>query len=186
MSACMSRIMVTVLMRAGRLVVFLAVALVFGACQPEPETSADDQVNSANSAQAASPQDPTTTPPEQVTQKGDRTPKTDPWLFEGIPNFEDLVAGRDGDWLVVLGSSVHSGKPSAPTIMAATDPKLAATQQQAWNTGRVPFVVDSTELPGFEPGFKVVVLGPYAKAQAEAQLAAINGVVSDAYLKQGW
>lgn len=186
MEACVPLIMVTVLMRVGRLVAFLAVVLVLGACQPEPESSAVDQENTANSEQAASPQEPTTNPPDQVTQKGDRTPETDPWLFEGIPNFEDLVAGRDGDWLVVLGSSPHSGKPSAPTIMATDDPKLAAAQQQAWNTGRVPFVVDSAELPGFEPGFTFVVLGPYAKAQAEAQLAAISDVVSDAYLKQGW
>ena len=186
MSACVPLIMVTVLMRVAHLIVFLAIALVLGACEPEPELSADDQINNANSAQAASPQKPTTAPSDQVTQKGDRTPETDPWLFEGIPNFEDLLAGRDGDWLVVLGSSVHSGKPSAPTIMATADPKLAAVQQQVWNTGRVPFVVDSTELPGFEPGFTVVVLGPYTKAQAEDQLAAISGVVSDAYLKQGW
>jgi hypothetical protein len=178
--------MVTVLMSVGRLVPFLAVILVLGACQPEPESSAIDRTNDADSAQAASPQEPTTTPPDQVKQKGDRTPKTDPWLFEGIPNFEDLVAGRDGDWLVVLGSSPHSGKPSAPTIMAAADPKLATAQRQAWNTGRVPFVVDSEEQPGLEPGFRVVVLGPYSKAQAEAQLAAISGVVPDAYLKLGW
>lgn len=186
MSACVPLIMVTVLMSVVRLVPFLAVVLLLGACQPEPESSAIDRANDADSAQAALPHEPTTTPPDQVMQKGDRTPKTDPWLFEGIPNFEDLVTGRDGDWLVVLGSSVHAEKPSAPTIMAAADPKLAAAQQQAWNIGRVPFVVDSAELPGLEPGFTVVVLGPYAKAQAEAQLAAISEVVTDAYLKQGW
>jgi hypothetical protein len=169
-----------------RLVPLLAAALVLGACQPEPEPPAVGRTGEPEPAQAASPHEPASAPAVRDTSSVDRTPETDPWLFEGIPNFEDLVAGRDGDWLVVLGSSQRFGAPPAPTVMAAADPGLAAAQQRAWNAGRVPFVVASEELPALEPGFTVVVLGPFARAQAERQLAALRGGVPDAYLKEGW
>jgi len=173
-------------MYAPRLVPVLAAAIVLGACQPEPEPPTVGRTGEPEPAQAASPQEPASAPAVRDTVPVDRTPETDPWLLEGIPNFEDLVAGRDGDWLVVLGSSERSGAPLAPTVMAAPDPGLAAVQQRAWNARRVPFVVASEELPALEPGFTVVVLGPFARAQAERQLAALRGVVPDAYLKEGW
>lgn len=177
--------MTIVLMHVGRLALLLAAALVLGACQPSTEPLAVGGAVESESAPVASPQAPAASAvPDPLPV--DRTPATDPWLFEGIPNFEDLVAGRKGDWLVVLGASQRAGAMPRPTIMTAADPGLAAVQQRAWNTGRVPFVVGSEALPAFEPGFTVVVLGPFAKPQAEAQLAAIQEVVPDAYLNEGW
>jgi len=172
-------------MHIGRPALLLAATLVLGACQPTPEPPTVGGEVEAESETADLPQEPASSvvpEPRPV----DRTPATDPWLFEGIPNFEDLVAGRDGDWLVVLGSSRREGAPPRPTIMAAADPGLAAVQQRVWNTGRVPFVVGSDALPAFEAGFIVVVLGPFARPQADAQLSAIGEVVADAYLKEGW
>jgi len=173
-------------MYAGHLVSLLAAAVVLGACQPEPEPPASGRTGEPEPAQAASPQEPASAPAVQDTLSVDRTPETDPWLFEGIPNFEDLVAGREGDWLVVLASSPRTGARPVPTLMAAADPRLAAVQQRAWNAGRVPFVVASEELPALEPGFTAVVLGPFARAEAERQLATLRGVVPDAYVKEGW
>lgn len=115
-----------------------------------------------------------------------RTPATDPWLFEGIPNFEDLVATRDGDWLVVLGSVGRDGAAPRPTIMRAADDRIAAVQQRAWNARMVPFAVASEELPAFAPGLTVLVLGPHARADAERRLTDARVVAPDAYLKAGW
>lgn len=177
--------MVTAVRHTARLALLLTVALVLGACQPDTEPPTVSGAVEFESALAASPEEPAAVVvPDPLLE--DRTPATDPWLFEGIPNFEDLVADRDGDWLIVLGSAPRAGAPPRPTIMTAADPGLAAAQQRAWNTGRVPFVVGSEALPAFEPGFTVVVLGPFARPQAEAQLAAVREVVPDAYLNEGW
>ncbi len=177
--------MTIVLMHVGRLALLLAAALVLGACQPSTEPSAVGGAVESESAAATLPHEPASSVvPEPLPV--DRTPATDPWLFEGIPNFEDLVSGRDGDWFVVLGAAPRTGVPPRPTIMAAADPGIAAVQQRVWNTGRVPFVVGSEALPAFETGFMVVVLGPFARPQADAQLSAVREVVSDAYLKAGW
>lgn len=171
---------------AGYRALLLAAALVLSACQASPDSPTTGQSGQLETAQASSPRAADSTPAVPDTLPVNRTPETDPWLVEGIPNFEDLVAGRNGDWLVVLGSSKRSGAAPAATVMAAADRELAAVQQRAWNSGRVPFVVASEELPAFEPELVVVVLGPFARMQAERQLAALGGVIPDAYLKEGW
>lgn len=115
-------------------------------------------------------------------------------MFEGIPPFGDGVAMRKGDWLVVLGSFAPTGRagakpgPAGPTatIVRASDPRVAARQQQLWNANRVPWAVWSDAIPRFEKGLVVVVEGPYPKDEAERQLAALRDVVPDAYLKRGW
>ena len=70
--------------------------------------------------------------------------------------------------------------------MEIEDAQVAATQQRVWNTGRVPFAVPTEELPAFAPGLVVLVLGPFERADAEREWAAIRHVVPDAYLKAGW
>lgn len=167
-------------MIADRLAPLLVSSLLLSACQAEPEPHALDRAEPPDARPTADAQ---AGPPD--TSAADRTPETDPWLFEGIPNFEDLVAGREGDWLVVLGSAERAGRPEA-TIMRAADPRLAAIQQRVWNTGTVPFAVASEELPAFTPGLTVLVLGPYPRAAADERLAEMRGVVPDAYLKAGW
>jgi hypothetical protein len=122
-------------------------------------------------------------------------PETHGVVFEGIPPFEDLIADRDGDWLVVLGSfpiasGVELDRPGrtarTATLMRPSDPQAAALQQKLWNEGVVPFVARSDVLPNFAPGAVVLVVGPYPRANAEDRLAALRRVAPDAYLKSGW
>ncbi|CAN5727427.1 hypothetical protein BH23GEM11_BH23GEM11_04430 [soil metagenome] len=164
----------------------IAAALALSACQPAPEPAASDQTAVVEAAPAPALPEPESASVVPDTVPQDRTPETDPWLFEGIPNFEDLVDRRNGDWLVVLGSSRRSGAVPSPTIMASADAGLASIQQRAWNAGRVPFVVASEELPAFERGLTVVVLGPFARDVAERELTALRSSATDAYLKAGW
>lgn len=173
-------------MASARFAPLLFLALLLAGCQPGPEQPGADRVEPSG-ARPTAPSDTQAVPPPspQEESTADRTPETDPWLFEGIPNFEDLVSGREGDWLVVLGSAERAGGTAA-TIMRAADPGLAAIQQQVWNAGAVPFAVASEELPTFAPGLTVLVLGPYAKPTADYRLAELRTVVPDAYLKSGW
>jgi hypothetical protein len=122
-------------------------------------------------------------------------PETHGVVFEGVPPFDDLIADRDGDWFVVLGSfPIASGaEPDRPgrtartaTLMRPSEPQAAALQQRLWNEGVVPFAVRSDVLPNFEPGAVVLVVGPYERARAEERLAALQTVAPAAYLKSGW
>lgn len=166
-------------MLADRIAPFLFSALLLSACQVDRAETPGVRP----AAPADAPAVPPSPPPDAPT--ADRTPETDPWLFEGIPTFEDLVAGREGDWLVVLGSAERAGGAAA-TIMRAADPGLAAIQQRVWNAGAVPFAVASEDLPAFAPGLTVLVLGPYPRPVANSRLAEVRGVVPEAYVKAGW
>lgn len=173
-------------MTAVRFAPFLWSALILAACQSGSEQPGADGVDPRGGRPTAPAESQAVLPPSpQVDSAVNRTPQTDPWLFEGIPNFEDLVAGREGDWLVVLGSAERVGGTAA-TIMKASDPGLAAIQQRVWNAGAVPFAVASEEIPTFAPGLTVLVLGPYPKQAAEERLAELRGAVPDAYVKAGW
>lgn len=122
-------------------------------------------------------------------------PETHGVVFEGIPPFEDLIADRDGDWFVVLGSfpvapGVEPDRPGrtarSATLMRPDDAQAAALQQRLWNEGVVPFAVRSDVLPNFAPGAVVLVVGPYPRTQAEERMASLRTVAPDAYLKSGW
>lgn len=182
-------------MRHARSVSLLALLLATGACRPDVETAppdraAPDPPRSGETAAARPVSQDTATPARPATDtaraRGDRTPQTDPWLFEGIPNFEDVVALREGDWMIVLASATRPGPPLSPTILRSRDARLAAIQQRAWNAGEVPWVVASEELPAFAPGLTVLVLGPYPRAVALERLAAATALAPDAYVKSGW
>lgn len=135
-----------------------------------------------SSASDAVPTDSVTALPTRVN----RTPETDPMFFEGIPNWEDVLALREGDWLVVLGSAERTGAPRNPTITRASDPSLAAIQQALWNEGSIPWIISSEELPAFAPGLTVIVLSPMPRGEATERLADLRSVVPDAYVKSGW
>ena len=169
----------------------LAVAAALAACGADDDASRTDRGADSAPTDAATRDTATRDTATRDTATRDtavvaRTPATDPWLFEGIPNFEDLVATRDGDWLVVLASVPRDGAPPRPTLVRAADDRIAAVQQRAWNAGIVPFAVASEELPAFAPGLTVLVLGPHARADAERRLADARAVAPDAYLKAGW
>lgn len=186
-------------MRAIRRVVLplaaIAVAVAVAACGPGGDASRDgattvsaatDTAATATAAADTAAVDTAVADTAAMDTAVARTPESDPWLFEGIPNFEDLVALRDGDWLVVLASAARDGAPPAPTIVRAADARIAAVQQRAWNARLVPFAVPSERLPAFAPGLVVLVLGPFARADAERRLADARRVAPDAYLKAGW
>lgn len=161
----------------------LLVALLLGAaCRSEPEAPAVDRPGTT----APDSADVSGVPPAPTPSTADRTPETDPWLLEGIPPFEDLVAMREGDWLVVLGSFGDVKPPARGSVRRSAVPAVAALQQRAWNAGLVPFVLASSSLPAFEPGRTVVVLGPFPKTQAEHVRAGLRDAVPDVYLKSGW
>jgi hypothetical protein len=170
----------------SRPVLLLVTILLSAGCETGTETLPPPPAAGPQPARTASADDTGGTPPGAEQPAANRTPQTDPWLFEGIPNFEDLVANRDGDWVVVLASAERSGAAPRPTIMTATDPGLAAVQQRVWNAGLVPFVIPSERLPGLSPKLVVVVLGPFAKQEAERQVAALRAIVPDAYVKKSW
>jgi hypothetical protein len=123
-----------------------------------------------------------------------RSPETGPMMFEGIPPWEDVVAMREGDWLINLGSFAADGAPGqkpgpggpTATIVRASDERVAAVQQKLWDANRVPWAVCSNVVPGLDDGLVVVVHGPYGRAEADEQLASLREIVPGAYLKRGW
>lgn len=112
--------------------------------------------------------------------------------LEGIPNFEDVVALRSGDWIVLLASigGTYVESPgrgqAAGSVTEARHPDLAEVQQRLWNRDYVPWVVASEELPGLESGQTVLILGPYPKDDAERILAETRSFVPGARLRLGW
>lgn len=112
--------------------------------------------------------------------------------FEGIPNFEDVVAMREGDWIVVLTSvdGVYVKSPgrgqAAGSVMKSEQADIARVQQNVWNRGLIPWVVASDEFPNLESGRTLLILGPYPKEIAEAQLAKTSRVVPGARLELAW
>lgn len=112
--------------------------------------------------------------------------------FEGIPNFEDVVALRDGDWLILLSSvdGVHVRAPgpgqAAGSLMEASHPELADVQQRVWNDGHIPWIIASDEVPRMDPGRTLLILGPHPRAVAERRLQEVEPLVPGARLVRGW
>jgi hypothetical protein len=48
------------------------------------------------------------------------------------------------------------------------------------------FLASSTGYPTFQPGYLVVMLGPFSKGQAEETHRRARAIVADAYIKAGW
>jgi len=113
--------------------------------------------------------------------------------LEGIPNWEDVVSLREGDWLIVLGSwriDAERGERPGPghtsTVTRASDERVAARQQALWNADVIPWAIRSDLVPRLEPGLTVLVTGPYPRELAEQRMAALREIVPDAYIKRGW
>ena len=68
------------------------------------------------------------------------TGEIDPWLLEGIPNFEDVVALRKGDWIVILASG-RADASESPTVTLSDRPGIAALQKKLWREKIVPWIV---------------------------------------------
>ena len=121
-----------------------------------------------------------------------RTPETESEMFEGIPDYEEAIAAREGDWFVVLGSyRIRADADPLPSgsdgsIERSGSAAIAGVQQRLWDAGHVPLVVRSDAVPRFQRGLAVIVVGPLTRSHAEAELARLREIVPDAYVKAGW
>ncbi len=108
------------------------------------------------------------------------------------PRFEDVVATREGDWVVILAEvdGLHveavGGGSAAASVEESPHPDLAEVQRQAWSLDLIPWVVASDELPALQPGRTLVILGPYTSEAADARLEAVQAVAPGARVEPGW
>lgn len=149
-------------------------AAVAASSEEDPEPVAD-RTGGADAANAPTP------------ERAERRP-----TLGGNPDFEDVVAAREGDWVVILGTvdGRHVDPPGpgsmAASVEEASEPTLAEVQRRVWNAGLTPWVVASDHLPARDPGQTLLILGPFTSAEADQRLEEVWEIAPEARVEPGW
>lgn len=94
---------------------------------------------------------------------------------KALPLGHNRSTGREsGTWLVIAGS----WSPNE-------NQKLNARMNLLSSNGIRARVVKTDDFPKLSPGLSAVVLGPFSKDQAQAQLVTVQSSVPDAFIKEG-
>ncbi len=91
------------------------------------------------------------------------------------PSAPSAPAQSGGDWFVILGSFPHAQRSDA-------------LSRQSWLRARGidAQVIDTDTYPNLTDGLYAIVLGPFGKAAAQANLPDARRFVGDAYVKSGY
>jgi hypothetical protein len=90
------------------------------------------------------------------------------------PTARETGPRETGTWLVIAGSW-------PPTEVAKLNARLSLLS----TNGIRARIVKTDDYPKLKPGLSAVVLGPFSKDQAQAQLNSVQAGVPDAFIKEG-
>ena len=112
----------------------------------------------------------TSEPPQKAA-----TEATPPAATKATPKATPPIARTSGKWFIILGSY-----PKAESNRA--NERLNFIRQRGYDAR----IVESDDYPNLKSGLLVVVMGPFARSEAEGIKNKMRSVVPDAYAKSGW